>query len=297
MKALGRLSAYLAGLDTVDLVCRLTLLQYLCAEGIAGPSWYSQLPLYLLAAAGLLLPGLHRCPWLWYLFTLVLAFKTLAHWWVQDNHHFLSLYWCLALGLALSRAEPARLLATNARLLVGLTFGFTVLWKALLSADFLSGAYFHYTLLTDLRFEPLGLLLGGMSAEAYLHNQTQLDLLAQTLAGPAQLRGAPQLASLALFITWWLLALEGLLCLAFLGPSRWKLACWRHALLLLFCATTYLGAANVALSFGWALLILGLAQCPPDEGRTRLGYLAGAALLFVYYFEVPARAALRLFAG
>jgi hypothetical protein len=297
MKGLGRLAAYLSGLDGVDLACRLTLLLYLCADTIAGRSWYFQLPLYLLAAAGLLLPGLHRCRFLWFLFTLVLALKTLANWWVQDNHHFLSLYWCLALGLALGRPEPARLLAANARLLLGLTFGCTVLWKGLLSPDFASGAYFHYTLLTDSRFEPLGLLLGDMSPEAYAHNQAQLDHLARTQAGAVQLRSTPQLDSLALFIAWWLLSLQTLLALAFLGPPRWKLARRRHALLLLFCATTYLGAANVALSFGWTLLILGLAQCPPDEGRARLAYLAGAALLFVYYFEVPARAALRLFAS
>jgi hypothetical protein len=293
----SRLLERAAGLDGVDLVCRLTLLLYLCADTIAGRSWYFQLPLYLLAGAGLLLPGLHRHRFLWYLFTLVLALKTLAGWWVQDNHHFLSLYWCLALGLALSHPEPARLLAANARRLLGLTFGFTVLWKVLLSPDFLSGAYFHYTLLTDPRFEPLGLLLGGMSPEEYAHNQAQLDHLARTLAGPVQLRGTPQLAGLALFVTWWLLALETLLCLAFLGPSRWKLAGWRHALLLLFCATTYLGAANVALSFGWTLLILGLAQCTAEEGCARLAHLAGTALLFVYYFEVPARIALRLFGG
>lgn len=164
MKRLRRLAERLAGLDGVDLVCRLTLLLYLCADGIAGRSWHFQLPLYLLSSAGLLVPGLHRHRVLWYLFTALVALKTLALWWVQDNHLFLALYWCLALGLALSRPEPARLLAANARLLVGLTFCFTVLWKGLLSADFLSGAYFHYTLLTDMRFEPLGLLLGGMSA-------------------------------------------------------------------------------------------------------------------------------------
>ncbi len=295
MNPLRRLAERLAGLDTVALVCRLTLLLYLCADGIAGPTWRFQLPLYLLSAAGLLLPGLLCHRYLWYLFTAILVLKTLAGWWVQDNHHFLSLYWCLALCLALSRPDPAQLLAANARLLVGLTFGFTVLWKALLSADFLSGAYFHYTLLTDPRFEPLGLLLGGMSAEQYSHNYHHTDPLA--LAGPAQLHSTPQLAALALAITWWLITLESILALAFLGPSNWKLARWRHALLLLFCATTYLAAANVALSFGWTLIVLGLAQDAPDEGRTRLAYLAVAALLFVYYFEIPARAALRIFGG
>lgn len=299
MNPLRQLAERLAGLDTLALVCRLTLLQYLCADRIAGPSWHFQLPLYLLAGAGLLLPGLLCHRYLWYLFTAVLALKCLAGWWVQDNHHFLSLYWCLALCLALSRPDPLHLLAANARLLMGLTFAFTLVWKALLSAEFVSGAYFHYTLLTDSRFEPLGLLLGGMGEEQYRHNHQQLARLADHLsaAGPAQLHSTPQLAALALGITWWLLSLETLLALAFLGPNRWRLAGWRHHLLLLFCATTYLAAANVALPFGWMLIILGLAQCPAGEGRLRLAYLATAALMLVYYFELPARAALRLFAG
>jgi hypothetical protein len=53
--------------------------------------------------------------------------------------------------LSLRDAQPAHTLAFNSRSLIGLAFTLAVLWKAVLSPDFLDGRFFRVTLLTDPR--------------------------------------------------------------------------------------------------------------------------------------------------
>ena len=58
----------------------------------------------------------------------------------------------------------------------------------------------------------------------------------------------------------------------------------RHALLLLFCATTY--AVAPVEGFGWLLIAMGVAQCDRERVFTRALYLVVYALILVYR-EVP----------
>jgi hypothetical protein len=66
--------------------------------------------------------------------------------WVADNHIYLLAYWCLVLFLVLNVPAPARqrALALNARWLIGLAFLFAILWKAVLSPDFVDGRIEHH---------------------------------------------------------------------------------------------------------------------------------------------------------
>jgi hypothetical protein len=59
-----------------------------------------------------------------------------------------------------------------------LAFALAVLWKAVLSPDFLDGRFFRVTLLTDPRFGEVAMLAGGLT-------QDQLDQNRQSLAGAA----------------------------------------------------------------------------------------------------------------
>jgi hypothetical protein len=85
-------------------------------------------------------------------------------------------------------------------------------------------------------------------------------------------------------MTWWTVAIEGFLALAFLWPRDRGLSRLRDAALLVFCATTY--AAATVEGFGWLLIAMGVAQCPPERPRTRGLYLAAFALI-LFYREVP----------
>jgi hypothetical protein len=93
----------------------------------------------------------------------------------------------------------------------------------------------------------------------------------------------------AQLITWWTLAIEAALAVAFLCPERWQLARRRHALLLLFLVTAY-PIATVT-GFAWVLIIFGVAQCRAAEARTRLAYLGCFLLLFIYESPWPRLAA------
>ena len=58
---------------------------------------------------------------------------------------------------------PATTLATSSRWLLGAAFAMAVLWKAVLSPDYVDGRFFRVTLLTDERFADAALLFGGLA--------------------------------------------------------------------------------------------------------------------------------------
>jgi hypothetical protein len=266
----------------MSLALRLTLVLLLLRP--IGTGWLRP-AILALAVAGLVWPGALRRPALWLALAALAGWRVIAGWPLGDNHAYLLVYWCLAIGLAHLAPEPKRALAWNGGALVGLAFAFATLAK-LASPDYLDGRFFRVTLVEDRRLERVATTLGGLDEEA-LH--ARRAFLGEVGAGPALARQAPpepaRLRGLALAATWATLALEAAVALAFLAPLG--AAGWlRHALLLAFCATTY-AVAPVA-SFGWLLLAMGAAQCAPDERRTRLAYLGVYALLVFYALPEPA---------
>lgn len=158
----------------------------------------------------------------------------------------------------------------------------TVVWKGLLSADFLDGTFFYYTFLTDSRFYDLGRWLSGMNPAIAQYNQTVLRELATsaTVDVDVQLQSPAYLWTLAKGITWWTLGIESAIAALCLCPIVRQAVRFRHVCLLLFAWTTYL-VATVE-TFGLLLMILGLAQCEPSQRYTRWLYLATFGLIMVY---------------
>jgi len=268
--------------SAVDLALRLTLLALLLRP--VG-DWTLRPFVLLLACAGLLLPGALRKPALWWFLTLFTGLRVALDYPLADNHAYLLAYWCLAISLSLHVEDTSRFLASNGRWLIGLVFAFATLWKLVLSPDYLDGSFFRVTLLADSRFEDLSRLAGGLSPEAIASHREALARHADggplAAAGPLLTRRFDLLAQL---LTFWTVAIEGLLALAFLWPGRSGPARLRDACLLLFCATTY--AVATVDGFGWLLIAMGVAQCPPERGRTRALYLAVFALILCYR-EMP----------
>jgi hypothetical protein len=237
------------------------------------------------ACLSLLSRTVRRAPLTWILLALFVGARIVVLWPLSDNHIYLLAYWCLAIGLALSSAAPAATLSSSSRWLLGGAFGMAVLWKAVLSPDYVDGRFFRVTLLTDQRFADAALVFGGLSRDQMAQNRAFLDPLPNgaELLTPPPFVEPPRLRAFAAVTTWSGLILEGLIALTCLIPLT-RLDIARHALLLAFCITTY-ALAPVA-GFGWLIATMGLAQCRPRQ-RLLLGAYVAVFILILMYSEVP----------
>ena len=96
----------------IDLVLRLTLV-LLVLQPVGGPAirpW-----ILLLAALGLVWDSALRHPALWFALTLLTALRVIADWPLSDNHAYLLVYWCLAIGIALTLPDAENALSLNGR--------------------------------------------------------------------------------------------------------------------------------------------------------------------------------------
>ena len=253
--------------EALDLVLKLMLLQLLVAPWLAGHDGLRAGVLKLLAVIGLAGPQLHRSVALWTAITGLFASKVHADWYTQDNHHFLFFYACLAILIALRDADPDEALRVSARWLLAGCFMAALLWKAWLSPDFRTGAYLEYTLLTDDRFFDLVVWLSDVLRSTLQDNASFSDLMTHPLATAEQVRlhTHPGVRRLADIMTAWTLFVEAIVAGLLLAPAtvtRQRVALW---VLLVFSLTTYAAIPNVGVSFGWTLLLLGLAVAPQDD--------------------------------
>lgn len=265
------------------LALRLTALVLLLRP--MGP-WAVRPLILVLAGVALLSPRALERSVTWYAMAALVAVRIVADWPLPDNHIYLLAYWCLAAALALGASEPDRALATSSRLLIGSAFLMAVLWKGLLSPDYVDGRFFRVTWLTDERFTDAVQLLGGLGPKALEQNRLALNPLPEgaELLHPATVTEPVAFQHLVLLSTWGILALEALVAAAFLAPLGARAALVRHALLLAFCVVTY-AIAPVA-GFGWLLLTMGMAMCGREQRALRVTY-AVAWFLVLLYSEVP----------
>jgi hypothetical protein len=238
------------------------------------------------ACLSLILRPVRRAPLTWLLLAVLIAVRICVVWPLSDNHIYLLAYWCLAVGLALSARRPAATLSTSSRWLLGAAFGMAVLWKGVLSPDYLDGRFFRVMLLTDQRFADASVLLGGLTPDQLSENRAFLEPLPEgaALLTPPPFVEPPRLRALAAAATWGGLVLEALVALLNVIPAGRRVQAARHASLLAFCGTTY-ALAPVA-GFGWLLATMGLAQCQPQQRLLRGAYVA-VFVLILLYAEIP----------
>ena len=265
------------------LVLRLTLVDLLLRP---GGSWAVRTAIIALAALGILLPKALRAPSLWLALAGLSGWRVIEMWPLADNHAYLLSYWCLAVAIALLIPEGAEALRRSARWLLVVVFGLTLLWKGLLSPEYLDGRFFRVTLLTDDRFSQATQLFGGLTAEEITIDREALRPPPDgaELLEPPDLIEPPAFLRFAWAATWGTFLLEAAVGAAFLLSLPRRVAAARHVVLLLFCAATY-AFAPVA-GFGWLLLAMGMAQCRPDERRWELCY-ASAFFLVLFLVEIP----------
>lgn len=279
------------GLDDA-LPLRLTLVLLLLRPPepgvLRGATW-------LLAVAMLVVPALLRSSYAWLGMGALVALRVVQEFPLADNHIYLLCYWCLALGLvhavADSPAERAPLLGDASRWLIAGAFVCAVIWKGLLSAEFLDGRFFRVTLLVDDRFASLAQTAGGLDAAQLAQNRLALDPIpadVELLSGPTLVEPVA-LRVLAGALTWMGFTCEALIAAAFVLPRPRWLVRLRHPALWLFCVATY-AIAPVA-GFGWLLASMGMAHANDGRGGTAyrilcIGY-AAAFVLVLIYAETP----------
>jgi hypothetical protein len=250
-----------------------------------GP-WFVRPAVLAAAAVVLISPRALRTPAMWAAIAALVGTRIADNWPLADNHIYLLAYWTLAIALSLRASDVPRQLTTVSRWLIGLAFAFAVLWKAVLSPDFLDGRFFRVTLLTDPRFTEAAMLIGGLSKADLAANRRALAPLPDgaALADPLPVIEPSRLRVLAAVSTWGILLLEAAVATMMLAPARLSPLLLRHVLLIGFCLVTY-AFAPVA-GFGWFLLVMGAAQ--PGEGDVwlRRAYVA-TFLVVLFYSEVP----------
>jgi hypothetical protein len=247
--------------------------------------WVSPFALAV-ACLSLIVRGVRRAPITWLLLATLATARIIFVWPLSDNHLYLLAYWCLATGLALAGPTPALTLAASSRWLLGAAFAMAVLWKAVLSPDYMDGRFFRVTLLTDARFTDASMVFGGLTPGDMAQNRKFLEPLPEgaELLDPPVLVEPARLRAFATVATWGGLALETLIALLCLIPANRTIEMARHVALLLFCSTTY-ALAPVA-GFGWLIAAMGLAQCRPNQRYLRVSYIT-VFLLILLYSEVP----------
>jgi len=242
----------------------------------------------VLLGAGLavLYPAVRHAPPTWGVLAILVALRIAAVWPLSDNHIYLLSYWCLAIALALGASDPPSALSRSSRWLLGAAFAFAVLWKAVLSPDYLDGRFFRVTMLTDPRFADAVMLVGGLTADDISADRTMLEPLPEgaVLADPPAVHESSRFRAMAVATTWGALLLEALVAVLCLMPESRRVEVPRHAAILAFCITTY-ALAPVA-GFGWLIAVMGLAQCRTEQRLLRASYTA-VFFLVLLYSEVP----------
>jgi hypothetical protein len=245
------------------------------------PVWYLSPLMISLVGLGLVFPFLLRTPAVWEGILLVLAMWIASLWPLVDNHIYLLGYWTLAIVIAMHRPDPHRALAVSARWLIVFVFLWASLWKGVLSPDFRDGRFFTVRLMSDPRFEEHAMLLSGLTQTEVRQNRAFLDprdgspeepRSPEEPDRPTAFQSSDRFRFWVTVFTWGLLLAEAGVALVFLLPWGRMTTLLRHGVLMAFCLATF--AFAPVPTFGWLLLILGLAQVDPNYRRLRAIYVA-----------------------
>lgn len=279
----GWLSPLTAPDQRIDVVGGVTLVTLLLTS---EPTWVIQAGVVSLASAAVIDRRLLRSAAYWFaiLALYVVGVSRVAL--LIDNHEWLLGYWVFALGISRVGTAPLGSLATSARLLIGLAFAFATLWKVA-TPDYVSGNAFHSFLLFDTRFVGVGPALSDLTLSAVTENYRVFELVRATADSDVSfpVSDAIGVRRIALFMTWWTVAIEGIVAICFLTPPQGMLGQARHVVLLTFLFTTYVLAP--VQGFGWLLIAMGLAEAPLDRHRWMLPAFALAFIVVIFRATAP----------
>lgn len=280
------ISTTLAQIDEVTLIGQLTLVLLI----LFGPSdWYAETVYRGALVLGVVFPFLVKKWQLWIPLTLITATAHFVDWLPVDNHKWLMLYWLLAfsIGTIVHRFDMQALrdlLRTTAWFMLIFLMFFSVVQKVI-GGDYLNGAFFEYTIISEDRFYPIAHFLGGMSNEDFFGNDEQFwpkdgggNLLPEF-----KLNTSERITIIALGMSYLLILIELLIpaYLLFRDSLSQNIA---HILNGVFVVGVYLVAP--VYSFAFFICLLGIASQQKRSPPFIFMYVLLMMLIFLYD-EVP----------
>ncbi|MDP3920952.1 MAG: hypothetical protein Q8R76_09140 [Candidatus Omnitrophota bacterium] len=198
--------------------------------------------------------------WLWFVTACAASYGIVTGWFRVDNHEFLIMYWCWACFLSVRAPDTEASLAWNARILLGLCFLLAVIWKLILN-QYLDGSFLYFTLLTDDRFAKFAAAVAAVNPDLLTENRHILDALEPIAHEGLRvgLNGSLRLKGFALVLSYWTLAIEAAVGIAYLIPRIRMAHQYRTILLMIFVVTTYI--VFPLHRFAMILCIMGFADC------------------------------------
>ncbi len=233
----------------------------------------------VVAVAGLAVPGLARNRWYWVLVAGLFAMSPIERPWLAlDNHHWLQLYWVVAIALSRFATAKDEVLRTSARLLVGFAFLFAVLWK-LIAPEFVSGGFFDATIAADSRLADVAALAGVKEPDAAAANRAIITDWRRpgTVPEPGALLLSDAVMRITPWLAWATIVVEGAVAVAFLAPLVKRLRWLRDASMIVFVFATYPLAPVVG--FGQLLLVMTAMQSELRPRVRAIVYVGGFLLV------------------
>lgn len=178
------------------------------------------------------------------------------------NHKHVYAYVIIMITLSFllkSTTERLSFIKTQSRYIIGFIFLFAVIGK-FLAPEFLNGAFFEFTNITDPRFFGFTSQLGNVDFNLLKENETQLEALINTSNPKSNymLHSSDQVTTIGKILSYWTIFIEGMVAICFCLSSRFALSKYRNVFLVIFILTTY-PIATVT-GFGIILTTLGFIQ-------------------------------------
>jgi len=263
--------------DAFEISAQFTLMTLLFNQ--VGNNFSRPFILFFAALAILLVNGFKQ-RFIWITLFFFTSFRVVYEWPMADNHAYLLALWCLVLLVSCNNNLKEKIIANNARILIGLVFLLACIQK-ILSPDYLDGTFFQYLLLTDNRFEDFTVLFSDITYQQ-IDNARELLGLYQFSSFSSEKNIVPDSSSfriLVLSATWWNLIDQLAVACCFLAPNNSFLNRKRDVSLLVFCLTTY--AVAPVPGFGWLLVSMALAQCR-NNSNIRIAYICTFFIILFY---------------
>ena len=251
------------------LILKLTLLFIVV---FTRSDFYLHIPTKILATYMIFSDNLSAHKGLWGFLTFVHLLIIITQWQYIDNHKFLSVYWITTCFLSLFSKDILKTLQFNGRILIGLTFLFATFHK-IAGGEYLNGKFFLFTFLTDSRFEwPVG-LAAQLTMEKLPMNYHKLETLR---SWPLDIKSitlfaTPFIKSLAYFVSYWTIFIEGVIAIFFLTPTKYIISKYKDITLIIFILSTYL--IVMVSGFYYLLFLLGFSQLDIKQSKSAYLYI------------------------
>jgi hypothetical protein len=178
------------------------------------------------------------------------------------NHKHVFAYVILMITIGMfykSKIDMLSFIKNQSKYIIGLIFLFAVIGK-LLAPEFLNGAFFEFTNITDPRFFGFTSQIGKVDFNLLKENEHHLAILLNT-SNPDMnfiLHSADKMTKLGIILSYWTIFIEGMIAISFCLPSRFLIAKYRNVFLVIFILTTY----PIATVTGFAIILttLGFIQ-------------------------------------